>query len=197
MNFLAHIYLSGDEEELLIGNFIADSVKGKQAELYSPGIAKGILLHRLIDHFTDTHPVVADTKSRLRPKYRKFAPVVGDMFYDHFLAANFEHYAQEPLPAYTQQIYSLIQRHFDLLPPRVQHLFPHMRRHNWLLSYAQVEGIGQALTGMSRRATFVSGMETAAEELQENYGLYAAEFAAFFPELQRYVAEVKLDLLKV
>lgn len=194
MNFLAHIYLSGDEEELLIGNFIADSVKGKQAELYAPGIAKGIKLHRLIDHFTDTHPVVAETKARLRPRYRKFAPVIGDMFYDHFLAANFELYGTQPLPAYTQQVYRLIQRHFDLLPPRVQHMFPYMMQHNWLLSYAQLEGIGQALTGMSRRAAFESGMETATEELQENYALYAAEFTAFFPELVRYVEEVKPDI---
>lgn len=179
---------------MLIGNFIADSVKGKQAALYSPGIAKGIRLHRLIDHYTDTHAVVAETKARLRPRYRKFAPVIGDMFYDHFLAANFEQYAPQPLPAYTQQVYTLIQRHFDLLPPRVQHLFPYMRQHNWLLSYAQVEGVGQALTGMSRRAAFISGMETAAEELQENYALYAAEFTSFFPELVRYVEEVKLKL---
>ena len=194
MNFLAHIFLSGDEEELLIGNFIADSVKGKQSALYSPGIAKGIKLHRLIDSYTDSHPLVAETKARLRPRYRKFAPVIGDMFYDHFLAANFKLYGTQQLEAYTQHIYRLIQRHFHLLPLRVQHMFPHMMRHNWLLSYAQVEGIGQALTGMSRRAAFESGMETATEELLENYALYASEFAAFFPELVQYVEEVKPDL---
>lgn len=179
---------------MLIGNFIADSVKGKQAALYSPGIAKGIRLHRLIDHYTDTHPVVAETKARLRPRYRKFAPVIGDMYYDHFLAASFEQYALQPLPVYTEHVYRLIQRHFHLLPLRVQHLFPHMQQHNWLLSYAQVEGIGRALTGMSRRTPFESGMETAAHELQENYALYAAEFNAFFPELVRYVEKVKQEL---
>lgn len=194
MNFLAHLYLSGEDEELLIGNFIADSVKGKQAGLYTPGIARGIRLHRLIDHYTDTHPVVAETKARLRPRYRKYAPVVGDMYYDHFLAANFDLYASQSLRLYTQEVYGLIQGHFHLLPPRVQHLFPHMRQHDWLLSYAQVEGIGKALTGMSRRTPFASGMETAAEELQENYSLYAAEFHAFFPELVQYVEEVKQEL---
>ncbi|WP_161887697.1 acyl carrier protein phosphodiesterase [Pontibacter russatus] len=194
MNFLAHIFLSGDEEELLIGNFIADAVKGKQAGLYTPGIARGIRLHRLIDTYTDTHPIVAETKARLRPRYRKYAPVIGDMYYDHFLAADFERYALRPLPGYAQQVYGLIQRNFHLLPPRVQHLFGYMQQHNWLLSYAQVEGIGQALTGMSRRTPFASGMETAAEELQENYSLYAAEFDAFFPELVQYVEEVKREL---
>ena len=163
-------------------------------ELYSPGIAKGILLHRRIDHYTDTHPIVAETKARLRPRYRKFAPVIADMYYDHFLASEFEKYALKPLKAFTQEVYAIIQRHYDLLPLRVQHLFPYMQQQNWLLSYAQLEGITQALTGMSRRATFVSGMETAGEELQENYALYAAEFDAFFPELVQFVEEVKEGL---
>ncbi|MCX2739279.1 ACP phosphodiesterase [Pontibacter anaerobius] len=194
MNYLAHIYLSGTDDELLLGNFIADAVKGRQAELYPPGVAKGIRLHRLIDTYTDTHPVVAETKARLRPKYKKFSPVIADMYYDHFLACNFEHYAREPLPDFVQKAYTLIQQHHHVLPPRMQHLFGYMQRQNWLESYAEVEGIGQALQGMSRRTSFVSGMETAAEELVEQYEFYLADFKAFFPELEKYVAAVKGQL---
>ncbi|MFD2999086.1 ACP phosphodiesterase [Pontibacter toksunensis] len=194
MNFLAHIFLSGEDEALLIGNFIADSVKGKQMERYSPGIAKGIRLHRLIDYYTDTHPIVAETKARLRPKYRKFAPVIADMYYDHFLASGFHNYAPKSLSAFSKEVYELIQRHYDMLPPRVKHLFPYMQQQNWLLSYAQLEGITKALTGLSRRATFASGMETAGEELQLNYDLYASEFEAFFPELVQFVEEAKREL---
>lgn len=191
MNFLAHAFLSGNEPELLLGNFIADSVKGKQIELYTPAVAKGIRLHRLIDTYTDTHEIVGETKARLRPKYRKFAPVIADMFYDHFLASSFEKYSSEPLHAYTQHVYAIVHESFDMLPERMQHILPHMMQHDWLKGYAQLEGIDRALTGMSRRATFVSGMETAVEELQENYALYAAEFEAFFPELVKYVEEVR------
>lgn len=191
MNFLAHLYLSGNDEELLLGNFIADAVKGKQAEVYAPGIAKGIKLHRLIDSYTDSHPVVAETKARLRPKYRKFAPVVADVYYDHFLAKQFEQFSLLPLAEYADEVYAFINKHFLLLPPKVQHFFPYMMRQNWLLSYAGLEGIAKALTGLSRRAAFESGMETAAEELQENYEFYAADFNAFFPDLIQYVKEVK------
>ncbi|OKL41473.1 acyl carrier protein phosphodiesterase [Pontibacter flavimaris] len=194
MNYLAHIYLSGNDNELLVGNFMADAVKGRQAELYAPGIAKGIRLHRLIDTYTDTHPVVAETKARLRPKYKKFSPVVADMYYDHFLARNFSAYAGEPLPDFVQKAYTLIGQHHHVLPPRMQHLFEYMQRQNWLESYAEVEGIGQALQGMSRRTTFASGMETAAEELVEQYDLYFADFQVFFPELERYVAGVREEL---
>lgn len=194
MNYLAHIYLSGTDHELLLGNFMADAVKGRQIELYSEGVARGIRLHRLIDTYTDTHPVVAETKARLRPRYRKFSPVIADIFFDHFLARNFSRYATAPLQDFVQQTYTLIQENFHLLPARMQHLFPYMRRQNWLQSYAEVEGIAQALEGMSRRATFESGMETAAEELVERYDLYQSDFDIFFPELMSYVAKVKQQL---
>lgn len=178
----------------MLGNFMADAVKGKQLALYAPEVAKGIRLHRLIDHYTDTHPVVAETKARLRPKYRKFAPVVSDMYFDHFLAANFEVYAKVPLADFAQEVYHLIQKHYHVLPARLQHMFPYMREQNWLASYARLEGVEQALIGMSRRAKFESGMETAAAELAENYAFYQADFQAFFPELITYVEEAKLLL---
>ncbi|WP_114782271.1 acyl carrier protein phosphodiesterase [Botryobacter ruber] len=194
MNYLAHIFLSGDDEELLLGNFMADAVKGKQAARYPEGITKGIRLHRLIDTYTDTHPVVHETKARLRQRFRKYAPVVADMYFDHFLASRFSTYSPEPLVEYTQRVYQLIHSNFELLPPRIQHLFTYMMRQNWLLSYAEVAGIARALEGMSRRTSFASGMEHAAEELQENYDYYAHDFTVFFPELMAYVAEVKEGL---
>ncbi|MFD2516017.1 ACP phosphodiesterase [Pontibacter locisalis] len=194
MNFLAHAFLSGDDPDLLLGNFIADSVKGKQLDLYTPAVANGIRLHRLIDTFTDTHEVVGETKARLRPKYKKFAPVIADMYYDHFLASRFERFGKESLQVYTQWVYAIIQKSFDLLPERMQHIFPHMMQHDWLSGYAQLEGLNRALTGMSRRASFVSGMETAALELQENYSLYAAEFEDFFPELILYAEKERQNL---
>ncbi|MBC5773439.1 DUF479 domain-containing protein [Pontibacter sp. KCTC 32443] len=194
MNYLAHLYLSGNEEELLLGNFIADAVKGKQAALYSAGIARGIYLHRLIDSYTDKHPIVLETKARLREKYKKYAPVVADLYYDHFLASQFERFANEPLSAYTQRTYALINSHLPNLPARVQYFFPYMMEQNWLLGYAEVEGITRALTGLSRRTNFESGMETAGEELSINYTLYQQDFELFFPELEQYVAEVKNQL---
>lgn len=193
MNYLAHAFLSGSETNLLIGNFIADAVRGKQMLQYSAGIQQGILLHREIDYFTDVHPVVAQTKNRLRPQYGKYAAVIADMFYDHFLAANFESFARLPLRTFTAQTYSVLQEHWPVLPERVKHFLPHMIKHNWLLAYAGLPGINGALTGLSKRAAFNSGMETAALELETNYQLYADEFLVFMPELiafaQQWIAE--------
>jgi acyl carrier protein phosphodiesterase len=195
VNYLAHIFLSGDDEELLIGNFIADAVKGKQLEQYPAGIARGIRLHRLIDTYTDVHPVVAETKARLRPQFRKYAPVVADLYFDHFLASRFDEFSDVPLPDFTQRAYALIDSQLPSLPERVRYFFPYMMRQNWLLSYAEVAGIAQALGGLSRRTSFESGMERAGEELLENYELYNQDFTAFFPELQAYVGQVLPELL--
>jgi acyl carrier protein phosphodiesterase len=194
LNYLAHLYLSGNDEELLLGNFIADAVKGNKAALYSPGIARGIKLHRLIDTYTDTHPVVSETKARLREKYKKYAPVVADLYFDHFLAKHFERFANESLEEYSQRAYSLINSHFAALPERVQYFFPYMMEQNWLLGYAKIEGIARALTGLSRRTSFVSGMETAGEELTLNYSLYHQDFELFFPELEDYVELMKGEI---
>lgn len=187
MNYLAHSFLSGPDEQLLVGNFIADSVRGNQLHHFPQRVAAGILLHRQIDTFTDTHPVVQQSKARLRPKYHKFAGVITDVFYDHFLAVNFDQYAAVNLMAYSEQVYALIQRHDYLLPERVKYFLPYMQNQNWLLNYAHLEGIRKSLTGLSRRTSFISGMETAADALQADYELYEAEFLIFFPELQNFV----------
>jgi acyl carrier protein phosphodiesterase len=197
LNYLAHLYLSGEDEELMLGNFIADAVRGRQTELYSPGIAKGIRLHRLIDSYTDTHPIVAESKIRLREKYKKYAPVVADLYYDHFLALHFERFAKESLQDYTHRAYSLINSNLHSLPPRVQYFFPYMMEQNWLLEYAKIEGIARALAGLSRRAAFKSNMETAGEELLLNYSSYEKEFELFFPELEKYAEDVRSKILMI
>ena len=189
MNYLAHAFLSGTNNELLVGNFIADSVRGSQLQHFPSWVAQGIVLHRQIDAFTDSHPVVQKSKERLRPKYRKYAGVITDIYYDHFLAANFNTFSPIKLPQYAQHVYDVVNRYEAILPERVNYFLPYMVKQNWLLSYAEITGIRKSLTGLSRRTTFISDMETAADELEENYSMYATEFFLFFPDLQAYVRD--------
>jgi acyl carrier protein phosphodiesterase len=193
MNFLAHLFLSGPTAaptyaDILLGQFIADSVPGRQLENYPPAVQAGIRLHRAIDTFTDQHPVVRRSTQRLREAgYGKYAGVISDMFLDHFLARSFAEFSTETLAGFTRRVYAVLQAYEAEMPPRVQQFFPHLVQHNWLLGYAEVEGIRRALTGLSRRATAGSGMETATAELERNYAPYEADFRAFWPELQAYV----------
>jgi acyl carrier protein phosphodiesterase len=194
MNFLAHLFLSGPADApayagILLGQFIADSVPGKQLENYPAAVQTGIRLHRAIDTFTDQHPVVRRITQRLREAgYGKYAGVISDMFLDHFLAQNFAEFSTKTLAGFTQRAYAVLQAHEAEMPPRVQQFFPHLVQHNWLLGYAETEGIRRALSGLSRRASTGSGMETAVVELERNYAAYEADFRAYFPELQAYVA---------
>jgi acyl carrier protein phosphodiesterase len=190
MNFLAHICLSGDNPKIMVGNFIGDFVKGRNLlEQFEPDIAKGIELHRTIDEFTDTHPVVAQSKNRLRPTYRHYAAVIVDMFYDHLLAKNWEHYHEEPLADFAERSYKTIEAFNAILPEPVKYMMLYMKRGNWLLNYAQLEGIERALTGMARRSKYESKMEFAVNDLRENYHLFTEEFNTFFPELKQHTED--------
>ncbi len=185
MNFLAHLYLSGSNPQVQLGNFIGDFVRGKDlSERYHPEIVKGIQLHRVIDEFTDSHPIVKQSKERLRPKYRHYAPVIVDIYYDHFLAINWHLYHPDLLPDYAEQCYAMVQRNEAILPEQVKWMMPHMVKGNWLANYARIEGIEKVLNGMARRSKFDSKMNEAGAELVQYHNEFNQEFQAFFPLLK-------------
>lgn len=186
MNFLAHLYLSGNDEEIMVGNFMGDFVRGRNIYNQFPKhVALGIELHREIDEFTDNHAVVLESKIRLRPKYRHYAPVIVDMFYDHFLARNWSHYHAVPLPDYAQFCYRVLQKFESILPAQVKYLMPYMVEGNWLLAYAKPEGIHRALSGMAHRTPYDSKMDEAIQDLKMHYKSFEDEFSRFFPDLKK------------
>lgn len=189
MNFLSHLYLSGDSEGIIIGNFIADAVKGSNFIQFPEEVQKGIVLHRKIDSFTDSHPVVELSKERLRKNYKKYASVIVDIYYDHYLAKNWDDYSDIGLHHFTQDIYSLINRNYSLLPEKSAHFAHYMVEYNILFQYSRLEGVQRVFNGMARRASFLSNMEHAVKDLEEHYLLFEEEFKRFFPELQQYIAE--------
>ncbi|MBK6445821.1 MAG: DUF479 domain-containing protein [Bacteroidetes bacterium] len=183
MNFLAHIYLSGENKDLMVGNFIADFVKGRKKFDYPDGIRKGIELHRQIDDYTDHHPITSLSKDRLRPKYSKYSGVIVDIYYDHFLAHNFSRYSEIPLVEYSAQTYKILNEYSEFLPEGVHYFLPFMIERNWLLNYASIEGIGRALSGLSKRVSFENKMDESVADLREHYQAFENEFNLFFPEL--------------
>ncbi|TPN82437.1 acyl carrier protein phosphodiesterase [Aquimarina algicola] len=186
MNYLAHIYLSGEDPNLTIGNFIADSVKGKKFMEYPERVAQGIVLHRKIDSFTDTHKIVRKSTSRLFPKYGHYSSVIIDIFYDHFLASNWVSYSETPLQTYSLDFYTLLESNYNMLPERIQNFLPYMIKDNWLLSYASLEGIGKVLSGMNRRTNNKSKMNLAVIELEQFYTDFEKEFTLFFEDLKGF-----------
>lgn len=194
MNFLAHIYLSGDDDEVIIGNFIADGIKGKRYLNYPEGISKGIILHRAIDTFTDAHPIVHQSTAKLHQNYGHYSGVIVDILYDHFLAKNWNKYSTQPLDEYVQDFYELLRKNFTSLPARIQRMMPYMTADNWLYNYRTVEGIGKILAQMNVRTNGVASMNEAVTELVEYYDEFETEFTSFFEELRAFCKQKLNDL---
>ncbi|GMQ29388.1 ACP phosphodiesterase [Algoriphagus confluentis] len=194
MNFLAHAYLSFDREGILLGNFVADFIKGKEIQTYKNEVLHGILLHREIDSFTDSHPLVKAGQSYLRRKFRHYSPVITDIFFDYFLAKNWDKYSPIPLPRFAEMTYVSIEKHLDMLPESFGKMFFWMKKQNWLVSYGTLEGIQQSLSGLSRRTRFESKMNEAPAVLVEKEKEFELIFFAFFEDLETFARAKLLEI---
>ncbi len=183
MNFLAHIYLSGDNDLMKIGNFMADGIHGKNFDDFPMEIQKGIILHREIDTFTDAHPIFRQSTKRLHANYHHYSGIVVDIFYDHFLAKNWSNYSDEKLVDFTERFYQSLRDNYDSLTPKTQKMMPYMIDHNWLLSYQTIEGIENVLVKMDSRMKRDSNMRFSVAELRTYYSEFEQEFTAFFAAL--------------
>lgn len=194
MNFLAHIFLSGDNDLIKIGNFMADGIRGKQFENYPNEIQKGVILHRAIDTFTDAHSVFRQSTKRLHESYHHYSGVIVDIFYDHFLAKNWEKYSNIKLSEFVTQFYESLSVHYDVLSDKTKRIMPHMIDQNWLYNYRNIEGIKKILTQMDKRMLVDPKMRYSINELEVYYLEFEKEFFAFFQEIQLYSNQKLLEL---
>ncbi len=205
MNLLAHGYLSTVPDspitdDLLVGNFLGDFVKGDPTHprhALTPAVIVGIRLHRAIDTFTDTHADVALVRDRLHARCHKYAGVAVDVFFDHFLSRNFTALTGQDLSAFTDYYYSTLrQRAADsatgFTEPARRTLAAMIQHRNagtdWILGYATFDGIDRSLRGISRRTHFPSGLETAVLDLETYYDEFEAAFQRYWPALVAHVA---------
>ncbi|MEO9022282.1 MAG: ACP phosphodiesterase [Ginsengibacter sp.] len=196
MNYLAHAFLSFDNADILTGNMISDFVKGKKKLAYPLPIQKGIHLHRLIDNFTDFHPVTARAKEFFRPQYRLYSGAFMDIVYDHFLALDqpqFEKYGG--LEKFTHQAYHLLDTEISYFPPPFDKMFPYMKMQDWLYNYRLRDGIKSGFGGLVRRAAYLDESDIAFKIFNERYSELGSCYADFFPELKAYTFERLSHLL--
>jgi acyl carrier protein phosphodiesterase len=190
MNYLAHAFLSRSSPELLIGGLLGDFVKGALGERYPPDVRAGILLHRAIDRYTDAHATVRASCARISPARRRFAAILVDVFYDHFLARHWLRYSEQPLADFTRQVYATLLPELASYPDRLQHILPRMAAEDWLASYVEIESVDAALHGIARRFQRYLRATVLADgvlELLDNYLALEQHFLAFFPELLDFV----------
>ena len=194
MNYLAHVYLSGADPDLSIGNFIADQVKGKSYVTYPYAIQRGILLHRKIDDFTDSHPLFKKNVRLLFPSFRHYGRVIVDMFFDHFLATQWGEYHHQTLEQFSNDFYDFIDQYPGALPHKINNMIPFLIDQNWFMDYATVEGLEKILKQMSRRTQYPVEMDRAVIDLKANYIDIKDDFTVFFESLEKHVAEAVLKM---
>jgi acyl carrier protein phosphodiesterase len=189
VNFLAHTYLSGGNEEIIVGNFMGDYVKGKNYLLFPEQVKKGILIHRDIDSFTDMHEVTRRSKQRLSSRYHKYAGIIIDIFYDHFLASLWSSYSTLPLNEFVSRTYDLLKRNYKVLPDSIKRWFPTFLENNWMMAYTTVEGIELVLERMSANTSLPDHSAFAVEVLRNQYSIFMEDFLEFFPTIIAFLEE--------
>ena len=193
MNYLAHAYLSFGNPDILAGNMISDFVKGKKKFDYPVSIQQGIHLHRLIDNFTDFHPVTAKAKELFRPQYRLYSGAFIDVVYDHFLALDADKF-KSGLKNFSEETYSLLEKNSTFFPGPFLRMFPYMQTQNWLYDYRLKEGIAKAFNGLVYRAKYLQESAIAFELFTKNYDQLREYYLEFFPDLKEYTVTMISNL---
>ena len=189
MNFLAHTYLSGCNEEIIVGNFMGDYVKGKNYKLFPEQVKKGILIHRDIDTFTDMHQITRISKQRIAPRYHKYAGIITDIFYDHFLASMWDNYSNLSLQEFVKRTYDLLKRNYKFLPDAIKRWLPTFLENNWMMAYTTVDGIELVLERMSANTSLPDHSAFAVDVLRDQYALFMDDFLRFFPLIIQFLEQ--------
>jgi acyl carrier protein phosphodiesterase len=187
LNFLAHIYLSGDSPEIRIGNIIGDNIKGNHYSSYPELIRTGIIMHRDIDRFTDSHEIVKLTNQLFIERYHKYSGIVTDILYDHFLANLWSLYSADEFNLYIRGIYHLLKDNWEVIPKEMNEFVSRCMENNWIKSYAEIDGIGRILWMMSQRTSLPDESKFAIEVLHSKYAVIEEMFKEYFPQLVSFI----------
>lgn len=189
MNFLAHAYLSFNDPDILVGNLIADLVKGKQIENYSENIRHGIRIHREIDSFTDKHPIIMESKELFQSSAGRYWGSFLDVAYDHFLALDYLQEPTEGWKTFSAHCYKQIELYADVLPPTFISMFMYMKSEDWLYNYRNRSMIELSFERLARRAAYLDNDTPVFADFERHYDEIKASYEAFFPKLKEYVLE--------
>ena len=187
MNFLVHMLLSGADEQLLVGNFMGDFVKGRLGDRFPEGIRRGVELHRRIDTFASQNRLFSCSRQRISPDYGLYRGVLVDLFYDHLLAAEWDQWSDEPFDRFLTRARRAAERQRSFIPAEMQRVLP-VIFDELLPSYRSIEGIAAALGRMSRRISRPNPLNGGEAELVCHREGFAADFRQFMPELRAFTA---------
>ena len=191
MNFLAHLLLTHHNEDWMIGNMIADFISNRDLQSLKPEVRDGVMVHRKIDTFTDSHEAVRDSIKRLHPIFHKYSPVVVDIYYDYFLSKNWRRYAALPIVEFSVDVYGTFNHRMEEVPDLMKPRLQSMISHNFLENYGTKTGIQFTFNKFQERVKFPVSFEQASDIMMVYEDEFNAEFNIFFPEIKKYIIELE------
>ena len=194
MNYLSHLFLAESSEESIIGNLLGDFVKGRLMDNYSPEIIRGIKTHRKIDFYTDKHPVVKETRKLISNERRKYSGVLVDIFFDHFLSVYWDSYSDSDFDEFIEKSYEILLKYRDIYPEKGKILIPRIVEKDWLRKYKSLDGLKLVFEKMSLRISRENPLPGSEQELIDNYTDMESNFKKFFPDLIKFVEEIREGL---
>jgi len=194
MNYLAHLYLAKESDELIVGNFIGDFVKGKLRDQYPAPILNGIILHRKIDAFTDAHRIVRQCRRLISIRRRRYAGIILDVLFDHFLTINWNSYSVESLDGFIARVFLSLKKYENIMPHDALRLLPAIKERDWLKKYRDIDDLSRVFVGLSARISKKNPLAGSEDELIINYRELEKNFDIFFPELISFSESVKKEL---
>lgn len=166
-----------------MGNLLGDFARGVDIHQLSSSVCQGLINHRAIDQFTDTHPQVRELKTRFSPQRRRFSGIVLDVLFDHFLIHHWHRYTPEPLDGFLNQAYDDLRQGMPLMPENMQRVVSKMIKGDWIRSYEDIDQVGFALDRIASRIRFKNNFAGSISEIQQQYDILEAGFLQFFPDL--------------
>lgn len=194
MNYLAHLFLAQPTPESCFGNLLGDFMRGVRPQDFSQPVRQGLANHRLVDRETDTHAQVLACKALFSPARRRFAGIIVDIVFDHFLIKHWSQFSAVPFDEFCHQRYTLLHQQIPAMPESMQHTVTGMVKHEWLKVYRQLDGVSRALDNTAARIRFRHQFAGSIDEVLQHYTTLESAFLAFFPELAHTVAHQNLEI---
>lgn len=191
VNFLAHVFLANGEPDAIVGQLCGDFVRGSRLQDYPEAIVHGIQVHRAVDSFTDKHPLNRKARALFESPHRRYAGIICDVVYDHFLALDWHRYSDTPLADYAALVDQSLQSRAQVLPERLRDFMPYLASEKILQSNTEQPHINLTLERISRRRKSMAPLATAAPVLWGNRDALYKIFDQFFPQLIAHTREVQ------
>jgi acyl carrier protein phosphodiesterase len=182
VNYLAHAYLSKGDPGLVVGNFIADHLKGQKLLLFPPSIIAGVKLHRKIDAFADSHPLFRQSKRFFYDGFEKYSGILVDIFYDHFLARDFRNITGENLKTFVERHYEIYQAYINEMPPGAKRFLDYAVKNNIFESYSDIVKVYTVLSHLSHRIGHSVQLQQSAVFFSRHERDLEGQFNRFFEE---------------